>query len=294
MSKSFFSAAVAVAALAFASMPASLLAGEPAAKDKVSPAAAKTLVSAQEAFTAKRYADAISRAKEALAIPGKTPYDAYVAYRLLTFSYQGQSNKAEMLNSFQGMLDSGYPQPAEQNQIIKNMTGIAYELKNYPQVVEYGNRLIRNGAADDGMYGLIGHSIFLQGKYAEASKFLGDRVTQQVHSGQVPREPTLTTLRASQEKQGDNAGVTDTLEAGCLLSEAGLLEPADLFPDQGSQADGPPDIADIPAEDGHGHTEALPGLRRHGGNSCRRRHAGRGAEGDRTGSGGKGMHGQVR
>jgi tetratricopeptide (TPR) repeat protein len=92
------------------------------------------------------------------------------------------------------------------------MASIAYELKNFDQVVEIGNRLIRSGSADDAMYGMIGHAMFTQGKHAEASKFLNDHVTDQERRGQKPREPTLTTLRAAYERQGNRAGVTNTLE----------------------------------------------------------------------------------
>jgi tetratricopeptide (TPR) repeat protein len=206
MSKSFVPAALAVFALALSSVPATLHAAS------VSPASAKALKAVQDADGAKRYAEVLTRAEEALRVSGKTPYDTFVAYQFMTVAYQGQGNRAGMMKAMQGQLDSGHPSPAEQNQIIKNMATIAYELKDYGQVVELGNRLIRSGAADDGMYGMVGHAMFLQGKHAEVSKFLGDHVADQERRGQKPREPTLTTLRAAQERQGNSAGVSQTLE----------------------------------------------------------------------------------
>ncbi len=206
MSKSFVPAALAVFALALSSVPASLHAAS------VSPASAKALKAVQDAAGAKRYAEVITRAEEALRVSGKTPYDTFVAYQFMTVAYQGQNNRAGMLKAMQGQLDSGHPSPAEQALILKNMASIAYELKNFDQVVEIGNRLIRSGAADDAMYGLIGHAMFTQGKFAEASKFLNDHVTDQERRGQKPREPSLTTLRAAYERQGNRAGVTNTLE----------------------------------------------------------------------------------
>jgi tetratricopeptide (TPR) repeat protein len=206
MSKSIVATAVAAIALALSSVPSTLQAAQ------VSPASAKALKSVQDANSGKRYSEVLTRAEEALRVSGKTPYDTFVAYQFITSAQQGLGNKAGMLKGMQGQLDSGYPSAAEQNGIIKNMATISYEMKNYDQVVEYGNRLIKNGAADAGTYGLIGHALFTQGKHAEAAKFLGDHVADQERRGEKPREPTLTTLRAAQERSGNSAGVTNTLE----------------------------------------------------------------------------------
>lgn len=197
--------------LAISGLPGSVLAAEPA-KVSVSPAAAKAMKGVKDAADQKKFAEVITRARAVLALPGRTPADAFVAYQFMTVAYQGQGNRAEMLTALQGQLDSGYASAAQRNQILKNMVGIAFELKNYPKVAEYGNRLIESGAADASTYALVGHALFLQGKYANASKLLSEHVKQQIRSRQTPREATLTTLRAAQDKQGDHAGVADTLE----------------------------------------------------------------------------------
>lgn len=205
MSKSFVPAALAALALAFSAVPAAHAAS-------VSPGSAKALKAVQDAAQAKNYSLVVSRVEEFVKSSGKTPYDTFVAYQFLTVAYSGQGNKQGMLKAWQGQLDSGYPSPAEQNKIVKDMATTAFELKSYDQVVELGNKLIKAGTADENTYAIVGHAMFLQGKYAEASKFLGDYVADQEKRGQKPREPTLTTLRASQEKQGNSAGVSSTLE----------------------------------------------------------------------------------
>jgi tetratricopeptide (TPR) repeat protein len=204
MSKSFVAASAALIALAF--VPMSLSAAEP------SKAAIKTLAAANDAYKAKRCSEAISKSKEVLAIGEKNAYDTYLAYSLMAGCYQSEGNKAEMMKAFQGQLDSGYPSTAEQTQILKNMYGTAFGMKDYAQAVELGNRLIRSGAAGAEAYDQVASAMVAQGKTAEAAKFLGDFVASQVKSGQKPRESTLTLLRDLQDKSGNSNGAADTLE----------------------------------------------------------------------------------
>ena len=187
MPHSPLAAYVVAIALAMAGLPGSLLAAE-SAKVSISPAVAKAMKGVKDAADQKKFAEVITRAKAVLALPGRTPADAFVAYQFMTVAYQGQGNRAEMLTALQGQLDSGYPSPAQRSQIMKNMVGIAFELKNYPKVAEYGNRLIESGGADASIYALVGHALFLQGKYANASKLLSDHVKAQIRNRQTPRD----------------------------------------------------------------------------------------------------------
>lgn len=213
MSKSFVLSAMLTIAAATIAVPVAVRAADAASAGKtVSPAAAKTLKAAVDASTAKNFALSISKAQEALALPGKTPYDSLVAYQLLAYAYAQQGNAAEALKALQGQIDSGAMSPAEQAKAIKTMTGVAYQQKNYAQAAEFGNRMIRSGDADAETYGIVGHSLYQQGKYADASKLLDDYVDDQERKGQVPRESTLNVLRGSQDKLGNKNGVIDTLE----------------------------------------------------------------------------------
>lgn len=213
MSKSFFPAVVAVVALALCGAPASLLAAEAVVEGpQISAEASKAMLAVQQAAEAQQYAEVIAKVDEVLKIAGKTPADTLVAYQFLAHAYDKLGNRAGVLTAMQGQLDSGYPDAAEQNRLNTLMTRVAYELKDYPKAAESGSRLIRSGAADPAIYGLVGNSLFQQGKNAESAKLLGDHVAEQERGGVVPREATLNTLFSAQEKVGDKPGVTDTLE----------------------------------------------------------------------------------
>lgn len=188
-------------------------AGAAEARASISPPSARAIKAVQDAVTAKQYPEAVRKAAEALAIPTKTPFDAFITYGFLAYSHQAMGNRAEVLNAMQGQLDSGYPGPAEQKRLSKDMMGIAFQLKDYPRVVEFGQRIIRAGNAEADTYELVAQAMSQQGNIAEASGFLGRHVADLGQKGQKPGERTLVALRSLQERAGDSKGAADTLEA---------------------------------------------------------------------------------
>lgn len=209
MSKSYLAVSAAVFTLALSAMPACLLAGEGPQPSK---AAVKILAAANDAYRAKRCPEAISKSNEALALSEKSSYDSYLAYSFMAGCYQSQGNQAGLLKAMQGQLDSGHPSQGEQNQIIKNMYATALALKDYPQAVDLGNRLIRAGGATPDTYEQIAIALDGQGKQADAIKLLTDYITEVEKRGQKPSEGVLLRLRSLQEKSGNSAGATNTVE----------------------------------------------------------------------------------
>jgi tetratricopeptide (TPR) repeat protein len=189
-------------------MPTFLQAAEPT----VSKANAKTLAAAVEAQKAKRCPEAISKSREALALGEKSTYDSYVAYSIMAYCYQITNNKPELFAALKGKLDTGIPQGTEENQVLKNMYGTAFEMKEYAQAEELGKRLIRSGSAGGDAYDQVAVAMVAQGKQAEAIKFLSDNVAEAEKRGQKPSEATLLRLRDLQEKSGNTAGASQTVE----------------------------------------------------------------------------------
>lgn len=211
MSKILAPVAVVLIAGICAGGPFTVRAAAPAGPT-VSAAAMKPLSEANSALDAKKYDEVISLSKEALAIPAKSPFDTFVAYQFLATAYAQKKNITEQLEAMQGQVDSGIPQGAARTKIIKDMARIAYEANNNSKAEEYGSQLIKDGATDAGTYMLVGHSMYRQGKNADAAKLLSAHVAEQVSLGKVPSEQILQVLVAAQDKSGDHPGVTDTLE----------------------------------------------------------------------------------
>lgn len=185
-------------------------AAEPRAS--VSPASAKAIKAVQDAVVAKRYPEAIRKVADALAIPSKTPFDVFTACGFLAYSHQAMSNRNEVLNAMQCQLDSGYPGPSEQNRLARDMMGIAYQLKDYPRVVEFGQRVIRAGGTDAEVHQVVAQAMSQQGNVTDAARLLGRFVGDVERRHQIPGERTLVALRSLQERAGDAQGAADTLE----------------------------------------------------------------------------------
>ena len=174
--------------------------------------AREALKASQDAATAKNYDEAIAKAQEGLALSGATAYDKYVANQLLAFAYARKGNNNEAARAMEAQLDSGFASAAEQNTILKALASVAYQQKNYAKSVDMSQRLIKNGGADADTYTLIAQSYYLQEKYKDAAKFLGDYVAGQENRGQQPKEQSLQLISDSYLKMGDNAQATATLE----------------------------------------------------------------------------------
>lgn len=211
MSKSFFPAVATALVLGASCIPATLPAAE--SQGTVTGAVAKPMAAAKEAYDRKNWSETITRSKELLAISGRPALVTYAAYGYLAAAYQAQGNKAELINALQGQLDSGHATPAQQAVLTRSILSLYADQKNYAQVVEFGNKLIRNGNADPSTYEIVADALDKQpGKQAEAVKFLGDYVASVEKAGQTPRESTLVNLRALYSKQSNNAAATDVTE----------------------------------------------------------------------------------
>jgi hypothetical protein len=211
MSKPFVAAIAAAVALAVGGLTVStsVVAQE---KQAVSKGAAKVLKAANDAVQAKKWDEAIARLQEAQALPNRTPYDNYVIAQLQAFAYARKGNYAEAGKAMEAQLESGMVPAAEQTNLVKGLSTVYYQLKNYPKSSEYGLRAIKAGGGDAETYTLVAQSYYLQGKYQDTVKFLNDYISDQEKRGQSPKEQTLQLVSESYIKLNDNNGSTATLE----------------------------------------------------------------------------------
>ncbi len=212
MSKNSLSAVALAVALAVGSFSVAPAAFAGQDKPTVSRAAAKPLKEAQDAAQAKNFDVTVAKAKEALALPNKTPYDTYVANQMLAFAYARQGNNAAAAQAMEAQLDSGFASAAEQATIMKALASVAYQQKDYAKSADFGQRMVKAGTADAETYTLIAQSYYLQGNYKQATSFLGSYVSDQERRGQVPKEQSLQLIVDSYSKLGDNASATNWLE----------------------------------------------------------------------------------
>lgn len=183
-------------------------------KQTVSKELAKTLKAAQEATQGKnpKYAEALAKLKEAESNPKKTPYDQHIINELSAYAYAHTGNAAEAAKANEALVNDGFSQQSEIPARVKAVATANYALKNYDKAIEYGNRAIKGGFADDQIRTVVGQSYYLKGDYKGTVKFLQPVIDADLKAGKAPKDTELQILMSSCEKLDDNDCQTKTLE----------------------------------------------------------------------------------
>src|SRR5580692_1836842 len=169
---------------------AALISGQPAFaaddknKQKVSKELAPTLKAAQDALQAKKFPEALAKLKDAEGNPKKTPYDQHIINELAGVAYAKTSNYPEASKAFEAEINDGFLDEKEVPGRIKAVAQMNYQIKNYDKAIEYGNRAIKGGFADEEMKTLVGQSYYLKGDYKGTLKYYDEMVVSQIKSGQ--------------------------------------------------------------------------------------------------------------
>jgi tetratricopeptide (TPR) repeat protein len=197
---------------------AALISGQPAFaaddknKQKVSKELAPTLKAAQDALQAKKFPEALAKLKDAEGNPKKTPYDQHIINELAGVAYAKTSNYPEASKAFEAEINDGFLDEKEVPGRIKAVAQMNYQIKNYDKAIEYGNRAIKGGFADDEMKTLVGQSYYLKGDYKGTLKYYDDMVVTQIKSGQVPKDEALQLALSACVKLNDSDCTTKELE----------------------------------------------------------------------------------
>jgi len=181
-------------------------------KPMVSKELAKPLKAAQEALAAKKFADALVKLKEADANPKKTPYDQHIINELSGFAYVRLNNYAEAVKALEAGLNDGFLDPGDVANRVKTLAQVNYQLKNYDKAIEFGNRAIKSGTADDEMMTLVGQAYYLKGDWKGTQKFEDNLIEQQVKAGKTPKSETLQIALSACVKLNDADCTTKQLE----------------------------------------------------------------------------------
>ena len=181
-------------------------------KPKVSKNAAKPLKAAQDAMEAKNYPEALAKLKEAEGVSGLTPYDKHLLNEMYGFTYVRTSQYPEAAKALEESLNDGFMDPAEQPQRVKALAQVNYQIKNYDKAIEFGERSIKDGTADDDMYTLVSQAYYIKGDYKGTLKFVDSYVDSQIKAGKTPKEQPLQLIMSSCVKLQDQACTTSALE----------------------------------------------------------------------------------
>jgi tetratricopeptide (TPR) repeat protein len=158
MSRNSLSAIALAVALAAGSFSAPVALAGQDNKPTVSRAAGVPLKAAQEAAAAKKYDEAIAKAKEVIALQGATAYDRYVANQMLRFAYSQQGNIAGAAQAIEAEISSEFTPEQDKGKLMSALFGTYYNAKDYKQAIDIGQRMIKANVATGDTYVLIAQS----------------------------------------------------------------------------------------------------------------------------------------
>ncbi len=181
-------------------------------KNNVSAKMAKPLKAAQDDLTAKRYSDAILKLKESQASPGKSPYDQHVINEMLKVAYVRTGNYADAAKVMEAEIDDGFVPQSELQGLIRGLAQVNYQIKNYDKAIEFGNRAIKGGFADEELRTLVGQAYYLKGDWKGTLHFEEGQVDNVIREGRTPKGEALQLILSACVKLNDQPCETRALE----------------------------------------------------------------------------------
>ena len=172
----------------------------------------KPLKEAHDDLNAKKYADAITKLREAEGIPGKTPYDQHLINDMLGFAYARIQNYAEAAKAWEAELDDGFTPQSEVPTRVRQLAEANYQIKNYDKAIEFGNRAVKGGFADEELKTLVGQAYYLKGDWKNTLRFEEGLVEEKIKNGQTPKSESLQLVLSACVKLSDSACETRALE----------------------------------------------------------------------------------
>src|SRR5215469_12417459 len=179
---------------------------------KNSPALAKPLKEAHDDLNAHKYSEAIAKLKTAEGTSGKTPGDQYLIDEMLSFAYIKTQNYPEAAKAMEAQLDTGLVPQSDQATLIKQLATINYQLKNYDKALDFAQRAVKGGFADDQIRTIISQSYYLKGDYKNVLKYEDGVVDAQIKAGQTPTNESLMLIYSACQKLQDEACTTKAME----------------------------------------------------------------------------------
>jgi tetratricopeptide (TPR) repeat protein len=177
---------------------------------RVSPALAAPLRAAQDALQAKppKLEEAVAKLKEAEGDPKKTPYDEHVINALAGSAYARLNDYPDAEKAFEAQVGDGFTDTADLPRLLKAVAQINYQLKNYAQAAEFGNRALNESVDDDQLYTIVSEAHYLNGQHDAVRELLGKRIESLESQGRDVPQQYFQLIVSSCVKLQDSACVT--------------------------------------------------------------------------------------
>ncbi len=199
--------------LARATLTAALLAasGTAFAQEALRPEVGKPLARAKQLLAGHQFAAAQAQVRAAAGVRGLTANESFIIEEMRGAIAQQSGDIALAAKTYADMLASGRVPAAEQSKLYMAEASMAYQMKNYPNVVAWTQKYLHSGGKSPEMATLLIQAYYLQGDYPNAAKLQGARIAAEMHAGQRPTEQELQLLARCQQEMHDELGFGNTM-----------------------------------------------------------------------------------
>ena len=179
---------------------------------KISKQIAKPMAAAQEAMKAKRWQDVLAKTREAESTPGaKTQTDLYWMSEFRGYAYHSLKQESEAVRELEAGLNSPCMPEAKKLERYKSILGIYSALRNYPKVIDYGNRALKV-SKDPDLQVAVAQAYYQSGNNKDAVRVMNEMLASLDARGVVPKEQQLLLVQAACSKAGNNSCVAQVFE----------------------------------------------------------------------------------
>ena len=182
------------------------------AEEKIGAKVGKPLQAAQELAQKKDLNGALALVKEAEAVSSKTPFEQFKIDQFKVFIQLQRGDYAAAGRAMEATVASGFLTAEDVTKTYKSLAQIAYQVKDYNKVIEYGKKYTQNAPGDLELQLLVIQAQYLQKDFKSTASGLRSVVASAEKSGKEVKEDWLQLLMSAEYEQKNTAGVAEVLE----------------------------------------------------------------------------------
>jgi hypothetical protein len=180
---------------------------------KISKQIAKPMDAANKAIAARKWQEVLNKVREAEGITGYIPsaFDKFNMTEFKGYAYHQLSQYNDAARELENGLNSPCMAEAKKAERLKALTGLYYQMRNYPKAIEFANRGLKL-RQDPELMVTLGQAYYQSGKNADAVRVMNDVMRVIESQGGKPKENTMLTVLTACQKAQDNNCVTRLFE----------------------------------------------------------------------------------
>jgi tetratricopeptide (TPR) repeat protein len=183
-----------------------------AAQNTVSPKVGKPLQQARDLAGAKKFKEAIAKAKQADAVAKKTNYETYLVNEILGSAYLQARQYSNAAKTLEKSLVTGQLSAEDLTNRVKLLSQVYYQVKNYRKAIEFGQRYVKEAGNDIDTMVIVGQSQYLLKRLKAAGNTMRAVIRTAQRGRKKVSETWLQLLMTIEFQQNNQAGVRGTLE----------------------------------------------------------------------------------